>query len=89
MERFVKKPVEVRAIQFTNENKDRVFNELREIQHNIQPTGTCMGEEPGLLITTLEGNMHVSLNDWVIQGTYGELYPCKPDIFNETYTKLN
>lgn len=89
MERFIKRQVEVRAIQFTDENKDMVFNELRELQFNISPTGTNIGEQPGLRIPTPEGDMHVSLNDWVIQGTHGELYPCKPDIFNELYDTVD
>lgn len=38
-----------------------------------------------LTIRTLEGDMRVSKNDWVICGAKGELYPCKPDIFAETY----
>lgn len=36
-------------------------------------------------IKTLEGVMHASLGDWIIQGVKGELYPCKPDIFDATY----
>lgn len=38
-----------------------------------------------LFIKTLEGNHHVSVGDYVIQGVQGELYPCKPDIFLATY----
>ena len=36
-------------------------------------------------IHTLEGVMHAQPGDYVIKGIQGELYPCKPDIFNETY----
>lgn len=89
MDKYIKKPIQVRAIQFTNKNKDKVLNELRDIQNNIIPTGINVGEEPGLLIPTLDGETHVSLNDWVIQGLHGELYTCKPDIFDETYEKVN
>ena len=39
----------------------------------------------GLYIATLEGEHHVSVLDYVIKGVQGELYPCKPDIFAETY----
>jgi hypothetical protein len=38
-----------------------------------------------MYIETLEGVMHASAGDWVIQGVSGELYPCKPDIFEQTY----
>ncbi len=36
-------------------------------------------------ISTLEGTLFASKEDWIIQGVHGELYPCKPDIFAETY----
>lgn len=38
-----------------------------------------------LMIRTLEGDMKVGLGDWVIRGVKGEFYPCKPDIFEQTY----
>src|SRR5690606_17629678 len=36
-------------------------------------------------IGTLEGRMRVDIGDWIIKGVKGELYPCKPDIFDATY----
>lgn len=36
-------------------------------------------------VGTLEGDMHASEGDWLIQGVKGELYACKPDIFDATY----
>lgn len=42
----------------------------------------------GLLIPTLEGLMVAIQGDWVIRGVKGELYPCKPDIFEATYEKV-
>lgn len=36
-------------------------------------------------IQTLEGRMRGDRGDWIIRGVKGELYPCKPDIFNATY----
>ena len=38
-----------------------------------------------LLIQTLEGTMEAREGDWIIRGVKGELYPCKPDIFEQTY----
>lgn len=38
-----------------------------------------------LVIRTLEGDMTASYGDYIIKGVKGEFYPCKPDIFNETY----
>lgn len=44
--------------------------------------------ETGLYIETLEGLMHARPGDWIITGVEGEQYPCKPDIFEKTYTIL-
>ena len=41
--------------------------------------------EIGLLIPTLEGLMTARQDDFVIRGVKDELYPCKPDIFEQTY----
>jgi hypothetical protein len=41
-----------------------------------------------LLIYTLEGTMRASIGDYIIKGVNEELYPCKPDIFNLTYEKV-
>lgn len=38
-----------------------------------------------MIIHTLEGNMKASVGDCIITGVHGEQYPCKPDIFEETY----
>ena len=39
----------------------------------------------GFKIETLEGIMTANVNDWIIKGVAGEFYPCKPDIFEQTY----
>jgi hypothetical protein len=36
-------------------------------------------------IDTLEGGHIVCVGDWIITGVQGERYPCKPDIFEQTY----
>lgn len=47
--------------------------------------GCGFGDCPELYLITLEGEMHVSEGDYVIKGVQGEFYPCKPDIFKQTY----
>lgn len=42
-----------------------------------------------LFIVTLEGQIRVQPRDWIIKGVTGELYPCKPDIFELTYSKVS
>ena len=42
----------------------------------------------GMKIQTLEGEMTASINAYIIKGVKGEFYPCKPDIFEQTYEKI-
>lgn len=42
----------------------------------------------GLVIKTLEGEHIASIGDYIIKGVHGEFYPCKPDIFEETYEEV-
>lgn len=48
-----------------------------------EPTGDTY-----LALRTLEGTMRASLGDWVIKGTAGEFYPCKPEIFADVYESV-
>jgi hypothetical protein len=41
-----------------------------------------------LFIKTLEGIHHASIGNYIIKGIKGELYSCDPDIFEETYEKV-
>lgn len=95
--KFRKKPVVIEAFQLTKEtradNRDwpewmnRAWNEKREAKGSLYPTEEGTGDGT-LSIGTLEGQHLVSWNDWIIQGVSGELYPCKPDIFELTYEKV-
>lgn len=42
----------------------------------------------GLVIKTLEGEHLANIGDYIIRGVHGEFYPCKPDIFRETYEEV-
>lgn len=33
--------------------------------------------------------MIANIGDYIIKGVHGEFYPCKPDIFKKTYTRLD
>jgi len=80
--RYRKKPVVIEAMQFTDENKDRVFN---WVSTGNRSADFDNAGNPVLKIQTLEGVMTASLGDYIIKGVKGEFYPCKPDIFEATY----
>ena len=42
-----------------------------------------------IIIHTLEGDMHAKKGDYIITGIKGEKYPCKPDVFEKTYTPID
>jgi hypothetical protein len=42
-------------------------------------------ETPRVKVKTLEGNMWANVGDYVIRGVAGEFYPCKQEIFEQTY----
>ena len=77
---FRKKPVVVEAWQIT----DRTFNDLHPNSEHISGV-IYVPLERHVIIPTLEGVMRGDVGDWIIRGVKGELYPCKPDIFEETY----
>lgn len=76
--RYRKKPVEVSAVKWTGDN-------LNDIADLIGNASNVYRKNNNLSIRTLEGTMTCSPGDWLIKGVKGEFYPCKPDIFTETY----
>lgn len=78
---YRKKPLVVEALQWTGFN----LNEVIGFCPVIQAETGLLDRFPELFIRTLEGEMHVSLNDFIIKGVRGEFYACKPDVFWETY----
>ena len=85
MKNYVKKPVVVEAYQFDGN--------IRSIDNfPISEVGKFkVSSENGqyyLIIPTLEGDMKAVAGDWIIKGVNGEFYPCKPDIFKQSYNMI-
>lgn len=85
MARYRKKPVEIEAVQLTWQTWNEVCELIGEFPSGMRRVYL---ERIGLLIPTLEGAMRANQDDWIIRGVNGELYPCKPDIFEKTYEKV-
>lgn len=80
--RFVKKPIVIEAMLWDGSNKE-------EVEKFIENEELYLFTEPNTLkINTLEGDMIVSVGDYIIKGVNGEFYPCKPDIFEKTYEEV-
>lgn len=82
--RFRKKPVVIEAMQFNEETREAVIAWCGCRHHAIGEQGEEY-ETLNLFIRTREGEMMARPGDWIIKGVQGEFYPCKPDIFKQTY----
>ena len=86
--RFRKKPVIIEAFQHFDNLGDITMEWPGWILDAV--VNADIAEELGCTyIVTLEGRMTVSNGDWIIRGVQGELYPCKPDIFEATYEMVD
>jgi len=77
-----KKPVVIEAVQLDGTDKSVEWLLPQLISGEI---GRSCNR---LHIKTLKGIMTASIGDYIIKGVNGELYPCKPDIFKQTYEEV-
>lgn len=95
IKKYIKKPVEIEAIQLTKDNIIEVFNFLDETNYKetksveeLEDFSQMMLKQGYIEIKTLEGMMIANFGDYIIKGIKGEFYPCKPDIFQATYEEV-
>ncbi len=90
-----KKPVTIEVLLWDGGNLLEVEEFTEAKLENVDSGGFILNkasdfvsfkvETQELFIMTLEGEMKVSTGDYIIKGVKGEFYPCKPDVFKETY----
>lgn len=79
MPKYRKKPVVVEAFRWLI---DEVPDWWKGLHVQVQTaTGVAV-------IPTLEGKMSAQPGDWIVKGIQEEVYPCKPDIFEATYERV-
>ena len=82
---YRKKPVVIEAVQY-------VYNSQREVRKFVDEDywgGLYSGTDaPQLIIETDEGDHYAQEGDWIIKGVNDEFYPCKSDVFEQTYEKV-
>lgn len=90
MAKYRKKPIEIEAFKWTGgpdqtEDPEWIIEKIKDesVWFYQEDRGTFM------IIRTLEGDMTASPGDYIIKGIKGEIYPCKPDIFEATYEAIN
>ena len=79
--KYIKKPIPIEAIQWDGKNSSEILNFMK----NNNPIFSNNGD---LIINTLEGKMNAPISSYIIKGIEGEFYPCKKEIFENTYSKV-
>jgi len=85
--KFVKKPVIVDAIKFIGK-QDPILEFVKNSDGIIGFEVDSEGNNIAVIISTLEGEMKANIDDWIIKGIAGEIYPCRPNIFSKTYEPI-
>jgi len=83
MATFRKRPVEIEAFRF--EGGEMSMMDVPSWYGTAVDHGDIICGRDTMKIRTLEGVMTASVGDWIIKGVEGEIYPCKPSVFEATY----
>lgn len=89
--KFRKKPVVIEATQwFKHGDHDKVesYDDYSGLDHHRICEHCAIKMFAHGWVPTLEGGHIVCPGDWIITGVKGEHYPCKPDIFEQTYERV-
>ena len=79
--KYTKKPIPIEAVQWFKLGDHPCVTEIPVNRKDFIPS---INGATGY-IKTLEGGHFVTSGDYIITGIQGEVYACKPDIFEETY----
>lgn len=87
--KYRKKPVIIEAVQLRWDTWEEMceFAGIGRLSEG-KPEGDFDGDAISVKIPTLEGLMTADENDYIIKGVEGEIYACKPAIFEKTYEKV-
>jgi len=80
VKKYKKKPIVVEAIQWLGNNQ-------HEVLKFIENKG-WFSLASGIIIKTPTGQLVADTSDYIIKGTQGEFYPCKPHIFKDLYEEV-
>lgn len=89
--KYRKKPVVIEAFQLNDRGmvaEDWFWDAVSANRIITRNFGKNYTDPAQCEISTLEGVMTAKSGDYIIRGVQGEIYPCKPDIFEQTYEKV-
>lgn len=79
VEKYISKPKIITAIEITGDN----YDELLEFASD-----DVFMKKDKQMVKTLEGEYELKKGWYLIKGIHGEFYPCEPEIFNKSYSKI-
>lgn len=86
---YRKRPVVIDAFRWIGMDKPEDMNQYPDWFQQAADAGTILVGAFSVAIDTLEGRIHAQRGDWILRGIKGELYPCRDDIFEATYEKVD
>lgn len=89
MMKYRKKPIVVEAVRWRGDVESHREVEMLTGQNSDAADAACHVMNGVYPIKTLEGTMLAREGDYIVKGVHGECYPCKPDIFEETYEEVD
>lgn len=84
--KYRKKPIVVEAFQYLPDSEGNFVRpewaskDTIIAKHDDSESWLCLLTHHGLIVATS--------GEWIIKGIKGEIYPCKPDIFESTYERV-
>ena len=94
IKKFRKKPVVIEAVQWDGTEKSALYivrwmngNSMR-FERVAKGMAKVCAEVGKIDIHTKEGVITAIPYNWIIKGIVGEFYPCRADIFEQTYEEV-
>ena len=89
--KYRKIPVVIEAMEWTGENVKEIKEFCGKAAKIHYQYTMAAPDQPTIMLVldTLEGEMHASVGNMIIKGVKGEVYPCRRDIFDQTYEVVN
>lgn len=86
--RYKKKFIEIKAVQFNGKNYSECYSFMNENNKYLYLV-ISQPRSKYILIKNSDSNMIAQKGDYIIKGNDGKYYPCKPHIFETTYEKID
>ena len=90
MTKFRKNPVVIDAVPCTEALRaaSDSWHDLPDWLEDAYELGKVIFGADEVHVQTLEGWVIAAVDDWILRGTAGEIYPCKDAIFSQTHTAV-